>query len=272
MHLESTNACSHNSFLFFVLTFVYTFNSLALLFCQFGITYQFWELLCTKVCFIVPTPNLQQNLSFCHCLLHLSLLDFSWSSSFVLTCNPLPGVLLCCICNISSSLYPSWIFCISLLSVHICCNWNTLVFHLYQNYLKTFQYPWVPLVLQMSFLFLFIVMSTFCGFISCPTEVITIFHSLSVSGATISRYPSMVLMMSAWTFFFSKNIMCMSLVSAFIANVSNLIIKLAMCFLPYWNVSIFHSVSAALLLLLKAILISLTNSSKSWCQDWRKWT
>jgi len=68
-----------------------------------------------------------------------------------------------------------------------------------------------------------------------PTEVIATFHSLIISGAAIGRYPSMVLMMSAQTFFFSKffskNIMYMSSVSAFIANVSNSIIKLAMCFL-----------------------------------------
>jgi len=97
----------------------------------------------------------------------------------------------------------------------------------------------------------------------CPTEVIAIFHSLSILGTAIGGYPSMVLMISAQTFFLSRNIACMSLVSAFIANMSNLIIKLGICFLPCWNVSIFHSVFAALLLLLNAVLISLTNSSQS---------
>ena len=71
----------------------------------------------------------------------------------------------------------------------------------------------------------------------------------------------MILIMSAHIFFFSKNITCMSLVSAFMANALNLIIKSAMCFLPCQNISIFHSASAALLLSLNAILISLTNSS-----------
>ena len=39
VHLESTNACNYNSFLFFVLILVCMFNSLALLFLWFGITY-----------------------------------------------------------------------------------------------------------------------------------------------------------------------------------------------------------------------------------------
>ena len=99
---------------------------------------------------------------------------------------------------------------------------------------------------------------------SCPTKVITTFYSLSVSGAAISRYPSMVLIISARIFFFNKNIACMSSVSVFMANASNSIIKSAICFLPYWNVLIFHSASAALFLLLKAVLISLMNSFQSW--------
>ena len=98
----------------------------------------------------------------------------------------------------------------------------------------------------------------------CPTEVITTFYSLSVSDAAIGGYFSMVLIMSAHTFFFSKNITYMSSVSVFMANASNLIIKSAMCFLSCQNVLIFYSAFAALLLSLKAILISLTNSSQSW--------
>ena len=97
-----------------------------------------------------------------------------------------------------------------------------------------------------------------------PTEVITIFHSLSVSGVAISGYSSIVLMMSAYMFLFSKNITCMLSVSTFIANALNLIMKSAMCFLPCQIVLIFHSTSAALLLLLTAVLISLTNSSQFW--------
>ena len=52
-------------------------------------------------------------------------------------------------------------------------------------------------------------------------------------------------------------------VSAFMANASNLIMNLAICFLLYLNGSIFHSVSAILLLSLNIILISLTNFSQS---------
>ena len=48
------------------------------------------------------------------------------------------------------------------------------------------------------------------------------------------------------------------------ANASNSIMNSIMCFLPCLNVSIFHSVSAALLLSLNAILISSTNSSQLW--------
>jgi len=106
VHPESTNACSHSSFLFFVLMLVYTFSSLALLFLWFGIIYQFWELLCIKVHYIMPTPNLWQNPSFCHpllCLICLTLLGFSWSSSSIWTCNLLLSVLLCHTCSISSS-------------------------------------------------------------------------------------------------------------------------------------------------------------------------
>ena len=98
----------------------------------------------------------------------------------------------------------------------------------------------------------------------CFTEVIAIFHSLRVSGATIGRYPSIVLIMLAQTFFFNKNIAYMSSVSAFMANALNSIIKSVIYFLLCWNVLIFHLAFAALLLSLKAVLISLTNSSQSW--------
>ena len=86
---------------------------------------------------------------------------------------------------------------------------------------------------------------------------------MSVFGAAIGGYPNMVLMMSAHMFF-NKNIVCRLSVSAFIANASNLIIKPAICFLPCQNISIFHLVSAALLLLLNTVLISSTNSFQLW--------
>ena len=71
VHPESTSICSRNSFLFLVLMLICIFNSLSLLFLQFGMIYQFWDLLCTKVRCIMPTPNLRQNLSLSHLLNHL---------------------------------------------------------------------------------------------------------------------------------------------------------------------------------------------------------
>ena len=80
VHPESINACNHNSFLFFVLMLVYTFNSFTLLFLWFGIIYQFWKLLCTKVHCIMPTLNLQQNPFSCYLLLYLIYLTLLGSS------------------------------------------------------------------------------------------------------------------------------------------------------------------------------------------------
>ena len=97
----------------------------------------------------------------------------------------------------------------------------------------------------------------------CSTEVIATFYSLSISNAAISRYSSIVLIISAQIFFFNRNITCMSLVFTFIAKALNSIMKLAMCFLHCQNVLIFHLASAVLLLSLKTVLISLTNSSQS---------
>ena len=93
--------------------------------------------------------------------------------------------------------------------------------------------------------------------------MITTFHSLSVSDVVISGYPSIVFIMSV-LMFFNKNIVCMLLVLAFIANTLNLIIKSTIYFLLYLNVSIFHSTSVTLLLLLNMVLISLMNSSQYW--------
>ena len=117
---ESTNACSCNSFPFFVLMLVCMFNSLSLLFIWFGITYQFWDLLCTKICHIMPTLNLQQNPPLSHLLNHL--LDSSYSSLAIWIYNPWLGVLLYHICNTSLFLQLSWAFCIHWPCVHISCN------------------------------------------------------------------------------------------------------------------------------------------------------
>ena len=67
----------------------------------------------------------------------------------------------------------------------------------------------------------------------CLTDVIATFHSLSVSGATISRYSNIVLIISAHIFFFSKKMACSSSVLAFIANTLNLIIKSTIFFFSY---------------------------------------
>ena len=97
----------------------------------------------------------------------------------------------------------------------------------------------------------------------CPTNMITTFHFLSIFGAIMGRYSNIILIMLLLIFFFSKNIACMLLVSVFIANTSNSIIKSMMCFFSYLNVIIFHSAYATLLLSLNAVLISLTKSSQS---------
>ena len=93
-----------------------------------------------------------------------------------------------------------------------------------------------------------------------PTKVITTFHSLSVSGTTIGRYPNIVLMISGHIFFFNKKMACNSSVSAFIAKALNSIMKFSVFHFPCLKDSIFYSVSAAFVLLLNVVLISLTNS------------
>ena len=56
---------------------------------------------------------------------------------------------------------------------------------------------------------------------SYSTNVIAVFHSLSDVNTAMGRYPNIILIISLLTFFFSKSIICMSLVSAFIASTSN---------------------------------------------------
>ena len=84
VHSESTSACSHNFFLFDILIFVCTFNSLSLSFLWFGITYWFWELLFTKVLYIMPTLDLHQNSLVYYSSHHLFLLEYYGSLSSVL--------------------------------------------------------------------------------------------------------------------------------------------------------------------------------------------
>jgi len=97
-----------------------------------------------------------------------------------------------------------------------------------------------------------------------PTEVITIFYSLRVSGATIGRYSNNILMMSGHIFFFNKKIAYSSSVFAFITKVSNSIIKSAVFYFPCLKDSIFNLASAVFILSLNIVLIFLTNSSQSW--------
>ena len=91
--------------------------------------------------------------------------------------------------------------------------------------------------------------------------MIATFYFLSDSDALIDKYPNIVLIMSLLVFFFNKKIACISFVPAFIANTSNFIIKFVMYFFLCLNVSIFHLISTVLLLLLNAILTSLTKLS-----------
>ena len=109
-----------------------------------------------------------------------------------------------------------------------------------------------------------VIMSFFCRLIFLSYWGITTFHSLSVSSIAISRYPNIVLMISAHTFFFNKKMACNTSVSAFMANVLNSIIKSVICFFPFLKVLIFYSASAALLLLLNVFLISHMNLFQSW--------
>jgi len=64
-------------------------------------------------------------------------------------------------------------------------------------------------------------------FYFCSTDVITTFHSFNVSGPAISRYSNIILIMSALTFFFNKNIAYILLVLVSMAHASNLIIEVS---------------------------------------------
>jgi len=77
-------------------------------------------------------------------------------------------------------------------------------------------------------------------------------------------YPNIVLIIFCHTFFFSKNIAYSLSVSAFIAKISNLIMKSAMFHFPCLKDFIFYSAFAVFILLLNVILISLINLFQSW--------
>ena len=65
-------------------------------------------------------------------------------------------------------------------------------------------------------------------------------------------------------FFFNKKMACSSFVSTFMANTSNSIMKSIVFFFFCLNISIFYLISAAFVLLLNVVLISLTKSSQFW--------
>ena len=70
--------------------------------------------------------------------------------------------------------------------------------------------------------------------------------------------------MSDHIFFFNKKMVCSSSVSAFMANMSNFIMKSTVFFFPCLKDSIFYSASVAFILSLNIVLISLIKSSQSW--------
>jgi len=152
VHSESTNVLTLR---FFVFTFTYTFNSLLTLLHWFGITYLFWEFT-GEISHTVPIRDLLQNFVSCPSLhrLYPLILPGSFISSLIaFLCNPWLCALLCRIWNISE--FPS----LSSSSIlwpytHICCNWSTSAFHLWNCHCY-FQCPWAVLTLHMSFLFLF---------------------------------------------------------------------------------------------------------------------
>jgi len=82
--------------------------------------------------------------------------------------------------------------------------------------------------------------------------------------SSYNRYPNIILIMLGCTFFFNKKMVCSSSVSTFIAKTLNSIIKSTVFYFPYLKNSIFYLASAVFVLLLKVILIFLTNSSQSW--------
>ena len=94
--------------------------------------------------------------------------------------------------------------------------------------------------------------------------MIATFYSLSVSGAAMGGYLNIILIISCYTFFFSKNITYSSSLSVFIAKISNLIMKSAIFHFPCLKNSIFYLASAVFILLLNIILISLINLFQSW--------
>ena len=98
----------------------------------------------------------------------------------------------------------------------------------------------------------------------CSTEVIATFHSLKVFSAVMDRYPNIVLIISGHTFFFNKKMAYSSFMSTFMAKTLNLIIKSAIFHFLCLKDSIFHLASAAFILLLNVVLISLTNLFQSW--------
>ena len=189
-----------------------------------------------------------------------------WILQFFIFYSDIQFLVICSICytcNIFWCLISSLAFDISLLYVHIHC--NCFIKHLGFLFLSRFSlilsiFIDVPFPLYIMPIFVLYSCQLFVDSYSCLTEVIVIFYSLSVSSTTIGGYLSIILIMSVQMFFFSRNIVYMSSIFTFMANILNLIIKSAICFLLCLNISIFYLASATLLLSLKIVLISLINS------------
>ena len=121
VQLEFTSTFNCNSFLFNILIFVYIFNSLSLLSCQFGITsilgitmyrsslYHTYFKPITKLFYLLLSSL-------------LILPKYFYFLSFVLIYGLLLSISLCCIYNTFLSLFPSLTFSNSLLCIHICCS------------------------------------------------------------------------------------------------------------------------------------------------------
>ena len=179
--------------------------------------------------------NLLQNSAFYLLLLHLFLLEHFSSSSSVLFCNLWQCVLLICIYSTSQYSFLSLVFC-NILLKHL--GFLFLKFSL--DFLISMGIPHPLYIVSDP-----VLQSCHPSVDSqpCPTEVIATFHSLSVSGTAIGKYPSIILIISAHIFFFNKKIVCNSFVLAFIASTLNSIIKYTMFFFPFLKISILHLAS-----------------------------
>ena len=94
---------------------------------------------------------------------------------------------------------------------------------------------------------------------SCLTDIITTFHFLSVSGATIGGYHNIVLIILLLTFFFNKKMAYIYIICfSFYIQYFELYYKVHYIFLPCLNISTFHLLFAVWLFSPNTVLISIT--------------